>query len=448
MSRQYFGTDGVRGRVGEGCITAEFVLKLGWAFGHTIRSQTDHRPKVVIGKDTRLSGYMFETALEAGLIAAGCDPVMLGPMPTPAIAYLTRTFSADGGIVISASHNPYYDNGIKFFDASGRKLPDATELAIEALLDQPLTTVEGPLLGRASRANDAAGRYIEFCKHTLRLGTDLSGFKIALDCAHGAAYQIAPKVFRELGATVTALGVEPDGLNINDGVGSTAPEALIRHVLATGADLGIALDGDADRVVLIDETGAIVDGDEILFLIAKGRYERGRMEGGVVGTLMSNLGLERALAAMQIPFVRTKVGDRYVIEGMEARDWTLGGETSGHIICSDLTSTGDGVVAALQVVNALRASGLALSQARQGMTKFPQVLINVPLIDPDHIEHPLVLAEVQGVESELGIEGRVVLRPSGTEPLVRVMVEGRDAATVQQAATRIAAAVEKAAVIA
>ena len=448
MSRRYFGTDGVRGRVGEGCITAEFVLRLGWAFGSTIRESVTHRPKIVIGKDTRLSGYMFETALEAGLIAAGCDPVMLGPMPTPAIAYLTRTFSADGGIVISASHNPYHDNGIKFFDANGTKLPDAVEAAIEARLDQPLATVDGPLLGRASRANDAAGRYIEFCKHTLRLGTDLSQFKIVLDCAHGAAYQIAPKVFRELGARVTAIGVEPDGLNINDGVGSTAPSLLIQTVIDTGADLGIALDGDADRVVMVDETGATLDGDEILYLIARTRHERGRMDGGVVGTLMTNLGLEHALDAMHIPFVRTQVGDRYVIEAMEARGWTLGGETSGHIICSDLTSTGDGVVAALQVVNALRSSGVPLSVARKGMTKYPQVLVNVPLVDRAHLTHPEVTQAVDQIEAQLGHAGRVVLRPSGTEPVVRVMVEGRDAAEVQAGAKYIAQAVEKVALIA
>lgn len=448
MSRQYFGTDGVRGRVGEGCITAEFVLRLGWAFGATIREGVSHRPKIVIGKDTRLSGYMFETALEAGLIAAGCDPVMLGPMPTPAIAYLTRTFSADGGIVISASHNPYHDNGIKFFDANGTKLPDAVEAAIEARLNQPLTTVDGPMLGRASRANDAAGRYIEFCKHTLRLGTDLSRFHIVLDCAHGAAYQIAPKVFRELGAQVTTIGVEPDGLNINEGVGSTAPDALIQKVLEVGADLGIALDGDADRVVMVDETGETLDGDEILYLIARTRHERGRMEGGVVGTLMTNLGLEHALDAMQIPFVRTQVGDRYVIEAMEERGWTLGGETSGHIICSDLTSTGDGVVAALQVVNALLSSGVALSAARKGMTKYPQVLVNVPLVDRAHLKHPEVVQVVASTEQLLGQSGRVVLRPSGTEPVVRVMVEGRDASEVKAAAHRIAEAVEKVAVIA
>lgn len=448
MSRRYFGTDGVRGRVGEGYITAEFVLRLGWAFGSTIRESVTHRPKIVIGKDTRLSGYMFETALEAGLIAAGCDPVMLGPMPTPAIAYLTRTFSADGGIVISASHNPYHDNGIKFFDANGTKLPDAVEAAIEARLDQPLATVDGPLLGRASRANDAAGRYIEFCKHTLRLGTDLSQFKIVLDCAHGAAYQIAPKVFRELGARVTAIGVEPDGLNINDGVGSTAPSLLIQTVVDTGADLGIAFDGDADRVVMVDETGATLDGDEILYLIARTRHERGRMDGGVVGTLMTNLGLEHALDAMHIPFVRTQVGDRYVIEAMEARGWTLGGETSGHIICSDLTSTGDGVVAALQVVNALRSSGVPLSVARKGMTKYPQVLVNVPLVDRAHLTHPEVTQAVDQIEAQLGHAGRVVLRPSGTEPVVRVMVEGRDAAEVQAGAKYIAQAVEKVALIA
>ncbi len=447
MSRKYFGTDGVRGRVGAGCITAEFVLKLGWAFGQTVRQHYPGRPKVVIGKDTRLSGYMFETALEAGLIAAGVDPVMLGPMPTPAIAYLTRTFSAAGGIVISASHNDYEDNGIKFFDGQGTKLPDQVESDIERLLDEPLTTVNGPLLGRASRANDAAGRYIEFCKHTLRLGTDLSGLKVVVDCAHGAAYQVAPKVFRELGAEVDAIGVTPDGLNINNGFGSTAPGALIEAVVSSQAHLGVALDGDADRVVLVDETGALVDGDEILYIIAAARYQRGRMDGGVVGTLMTNLGLEKALASMNIPFVRTKVGDRYVIESMDERQWTLGGETSGHIICSDLTSTGDGLVAALQVVNALRQSGQTLSQARQGMSKYPQILINVPLHSPEHLEHPSVIQAVQSVEDQLGDSGRVVLRPSGTEPVVRVMVEGVNANEVQTCAEEIASSVEKVAPI-
>lgn len=447
MGRQYFGTDGIRGRVGEGCITAEFVLKLGWAFGQTVRAKHAGRPRVVIGKDTRLSGYMFETALEAGLIAAGVDPVMLGPMPTPAIAYLTRTFSAAGGIVISASHNTYEDNGIKFFDEHGTKLPDAMETEIERLVDQPLETVSGPLLGRASRANDAAGRYIEFCKHTLRLGTDLTGLKVVVDCAHGAAYQIAPKVFRELGAEVETIGATPDGLNINHGFGSTAPGALIETVVGSKADLGIALDGDADRVVLVDETGVLVDGDEILYIIAAARHQRGRMQGGVVGTLMTNLGLEQALAEMDIPFVRTQVGDRYVIEAMHAHDWSLGGETSGHIICSDLTSTGDGIVAALQVVNALRQSGQTLSQARLGMKKYPQVLINVPLIKREHLEHSSVLASVQAVEEQLGRRGRVVLRPSGTEPVVRVMVEGPDD-SVAGLAQQIADSVEKVATIA
>ncbi len=447
MSRQYFGTDGIRGRVGEGCITAEFVLKLGWAFGQVVRARHAGRPRVVIGKDTRLSGYMFETALEAGLIAAGVDPVMLGPMPTPAVAYLTRTFSAAGGIVISASHNTYEDNGIKFFDEHGTKLPDAMEVEIESWVNQGFDTVSGPLLGRASRANDAAGRYIEFCKHTLRLGTDLSGLKVVLDCAHGAAYQIAPKVFSELGAEVQSIGVAPDGLNINHGVGSTAPAALVEAVVSQQADLGIALDGDADRVVLVDEAGTLVDGDEVLFIIASARHQRGRMHGGVVGTLMTNLGLEHALADMQIPFVRTQVGDRYVIEAMAARDWSLGGETSGHIICSDLTSTGDGIVAALQVVNALRQSGMTLSQARLGMKKYPQVLVNVPLVDPEHLAHPSVVAAVEQVEQALGDQGRVVLRPSGTEPVVRVMVEGPDQ-SVSAHARQIADSVENVATIA
>ena len=447
MSRKYFGTDGVRGRVGEGCITAEFVLKLGWAFGKVVPRSKTGRPKVVIGKDTRLSGYMFETALEAGLIAAGVDPLMLGPMPTPAIAYLTHTFSAAGGIVISASHNGYEDNGIKFFDENGIKLPDQVEREIERLLDQPLTTANGPLLGRASRADDAADRYIEFCKNTLRLGTDLSGLRIVIDCANGAAYQVGPKIFRELGAEIEAIGVTPDGLNINEGVGSTAPNALIDAVISNQAHLGIALDGDADRLVMVDEQGALVDGDEILYIIAASRHRRGHMEGGVVGTLMTNLGLEKALASMEIPLVRTKVGDRYVIEAMEQNKWTLGGETSGHIICSDLISTGDGLVAALQVVKALRISGQALSEARHGMNKYPQFLINVPQASPDHLHHPIVVNAVKAVETALGDFGRVIIRPSGTEPVVRVMVEGIDANKVKASAEQIASSVEKAALI-
>lgn len=447
MSRKYFGTDGVRGRVGEGCITAEFVLKLGWAFGKTVRRSKMGRPKVVIGKDTRLSGYMFETALEAGLIAAGVDPLMLGPMPTPAVAYLTRTFSAAGGIVISASHNSYEDNGIKFFDENGTKLPDQTEHEIERLLDQPLTTVNSPLLGRASRADDAAGRYIEFCKNTLRMGSDLSGLKIVIDCANGAAYQIGPKVFRELGAEVEAIGVMPDGLNINEGVGSTATDTLIDAVISSQAHLGIALDGDADRVVMVDEQGALVDGDEILYIIAASRHRRGHMEGGVVGTLMTNIGLEKGLAAMKIPLIRTNVGDRYVIEAMEQRQWTLGGETSGHIICSDLTSTGDGLVAALQVVKALCISEQALSVARHEMNKYPQFLINVPRALPDHLYHPVVVDTVKAVEAALGDSGRVIIRPSGTEHVVRVMVEGIDANEAQASAEQIASSVEKAASI-
>ncbi|MGB1967742.1 MAG: phosphoglucosamine mutase [Litorivicinaceae bacterium] len=447
MNRKYFGTDGIRGRVGEGCITAEFVLKLGWAFGQTVREGHAGRPKVVIGKDTRLSGYMFETALEAGLIAAGVDTVMLGPMPTPAIAYLTRALSANGGIVISASHNGYEDNGIKFFNEDGTKLPDDVEREIERLIDIPLTTVDGPLLGRASRAEDAASRYIEFCKNTLRLGTDLSGLKIIVDCAHGASYQIAPKLFRDLGAEVEAIGVTPDGLNINNGVGSTAPDALIAAVKSSQADVGIAFDGDADRIIMVDETGALVDGDEILFIIVKSRHQRGVMSGGVVGTLMTNLGLEKALANMRIPFVRTSVGDRYVSEVMEERQWILGGEASGHIICSDLTSTGDGLIAALQVLNALLLSGQTLSQARHGMTKYPQILINVPLVSRDNLDHQSIKDTVTSIESRLGDSGRVVLRPSGTEPVVRVMVEGAEEGEVRVCAEQIAMSVEKVASI-
>lgn len=443
MSRRYFGTDGIRGRVGEGCITVEFILKLGWAFGQTLRSKSARRPSVLIGKDTRLSGYMFETALEAGLIAAGVDPVMLGPMPTPGVAYLARKGSAMGGIVISASHNSYEDNGIKFFDGNGAKLNDDVEIEIERWVDEPLVTVDGPLLGRASRAHDAANDYIKFCKHTVIQGTEFSEFNIVLDCANGAAYQIAPSVFRGLGARVKTIGTSPDGLNINKDVGSTSPDALARAVISSGADLGIALDGDADRLALVDHTGVLVDGDEILYVIAASRHRLGSMAGGVVGTLMTNLGLEKALAKMDIPLLRTSVGDRYVIEAMRKSKWFLGGETSGHVICSDLTSTGDGIVAALQVLSALKMSGQSLHEAVHGMSKCPQVVINVPLDARANLNHSSVKATVRAVESELAEYGRVVLRPSGTEPFVRVMVEGYDQELVMACAKRIAESVEK-----
>ncbi|MBN48274.1 MAG: phosphoglucosamine mutase [Spongiibacteraceae bacterium] len=423
MSRKYFGTDGIRGRVGEGTITPEFVLRLGWAAGKIFAKGQGQ--KVLIGKDTRISGYMFESALEAGLVAAGVDVRLLGPMPTPAIAYLTRTMKAQAGIVISASHNPYEDNGIKFFSANGCKLPDETELAIEAQIDKPMTTVESAALGKVSRIEDAGGRYIEFCKRALPIGCSLEGLKIVVDCAHGATYQVGPKTLRELDAKVTTIGATPDGLNINEGFGSTAPEALQRKVLEQGADLGIAFDGDGDRVLFVDHRGEVVDGDELLFVIAQHEMTKSGAVSGVVGTLMSNMGFELALNNLEIPFARAKVGDRYVKELMESRGWTLGGENSGHIICSDITSTGDGIIAALKVLYAIVDSGRSLADLKSGMSKFPQVMQNVRIAPGNNILDNADLKQaVSGVEAELGARGRVLLRPSGTEPVIRVMVEG------------------------
>lgn len=423
MARKYFGTDGIRGRVGEGAITPEFVLKLGWAVGRVLAKASGS--KVVIGKDTRISGYMFESALEAGLVAAGVDVLLLGPMPTPAIAYLTRTVKAQAGIVISASHNPFEDNGIKFFSDNGCKLPDEVELAIEAQLDQPMSTVDSAALGKVSRIADAGGRYIEFCKRALPLGLSLKGLKIVVDCAHGATYQVAPQALRELDAKVTAIGVEPNGLNINADVGSTAPAALQNKVLETGADLGIAFDGDGDRVLFVDHRGEVVDGDELLFIIAQHKMLRTGMVEGVVGTLMSNLGFELALQQLEIPFARAKVGDRYVKELMESRGWLLGGESSGHIICADITSTGDGIIAALKVLYAMIDSGRTLAELKSGMSKFPQITRNVRVAPGCNIlENTELLQAVSRVETQLGERGRVLLRPSGTEPVIRVMVEG------------------------
>jgi phosphoglucosamine mutase len=429
MSRQYFGTDGIRGHVGQFPITPDFMLKLGWAAGMAFRKKGSC--KILIGKDTRISGYMFESALEAGLSAAGADVMLLGPMPTPAIAYLTRTFHADAGIVISASHNPHYDNGIKFFSGQGTKLPDDIEAMIEELLDQPMTVVDSAQLGKVSRINDAAGRYIEFCKSSVPAGTDFAGLKIVVDCAHGAAYKVAPSVFKELGAQVVVLSAQPNGLNINDACGSTHLESLQAAVLDHRADMGIAFDGDADRVLMVDRHGAIVDGDDLLFLIAKDLHQRGKLHGGVVGTLMSNLGLELAFKELGIPFVRAKVGDRYVMSELLSRDWQLGGENSGHIVCSHFTTTGDAIIAALQVLMALKRSGSTLDEALQGRKKCPQVLINVRYKgDVDPVEHPSVVQACEVVTSKMAGRGRVLLRKSGTEPLVRVMVEGDDAAMV------------------
>lgn len=437
MSRKYFGTDGIRGLVGEFPITPDFVMKLGWAAGKVLARQGTR--KVLIGKDTRISGYMLESALEAGLSAAGIKAVLLGPMPTPAVAYLTRAFRAEAGVVISASHNPYYDNGIKFFSQDGTKLPDEVELEIEAELDQPMSCVESAKLGKASRIDDAPGRYIEYCKSSFPGELSLDGLKIVLDCAHGATYHIAPSVFRELGAEVVVMGCSPDGLNINAGVGSTEPEALVARVLAEQADLGIAFDGDGDRVMMVDQTGYLIDGDEIIYMIARDQRAQGKLSGGVVGTLMSNLGLELALQELDVPFCRAKVGDRYVMEMLKERGWRLGGENSGHVIHLDHATTGDGIVAALQVLQAMMHQRCDLQTLRSGMRKFPQVLVNVrftasqdPTLDAE------VLAEVDRAESELAGRGRVLLRKSGTEPLIRVMVEGEDAVLVNSLAQRIA----------
>ncbi|PVZ12586.1 MULTISPECIES: phosphoglucosamine mutase [unclassified Pseudomonas] len=440
MSRKYFGTDGIRGRVGEYPITPDFMLKLGWAAGKAFQKMGACR--VLVGKDTRISGYMFESALEAGLSAAGADVMLLGPMPTPGIAYLTRTFHAEAGIVISASHNPHDDNGIKFFSGQGTKLPDDIELMIEELMDQPMTVVESAKLGKVSRINDAAGRYIEFCKSSVPTSTDFAGLRIVVDCAHGATYKVAPNVFRELGAQVTVLSAAPDGLNINENCGSTHMEALQAAVLVGHADLGIAFDGDGDRVLMVDGSGAVVDGDELLFIIARDLKERGKLHGGVVGTLMSNLGLELALGELEIPFSRAKVGDRYVIADMLERDWPLGGENSGHIVCAQHTTTGDAIIASLQVLLALKRRGETLAQARRAIRKCPQVLINVRFgggVDP--VEHPDVKAACARVTEAMDGRGRVLLRKSGTEPLVRVMVEGDEEIQVRRHAESLASLV-------
>ena len=443
MTRKYFGTDGIRGKVGEYPVTADFVLKLGWAAGIVLTRHTKGKKRVLIGKDTRVSGYMFESALEAGLIAAGVDVDMLGPMPTPAIAYLTRTFRAAAGIVISASHNPVEDNGIKFFAADGYKLPDDVELEIEALMDQPLVTNGSHSLGKARRLTDATGRYIEFCKGTLPAGYDLSGLKVVVDCAHGATYHAGPRVFKELGATVITMGNTPNGFNINDKCGSTHMDGLQQQVIEQQADLGIAFDGDGDRVLFVDATGAIVDGDELIYVIAQYRRAIGNCN-GVAGTLMTNLGLELALKELGVPFERTRVGDRYVVEAMKANGWALGGEASGHVLCSDLNSTGDGIVAALQVILALTESKQPLHQLKKGMVKFPQTMINVPIAKKTDIsDNQTINAAVADAEQQLSDRGRVLLRASGTEPLIRVMVEGEDQQLVDQLVADIAKVVQE-----
>ncbi|MGE5622041.1 MAG: phosphoglucosamine mutase [Bacillota bacterium] len=440
MTRKYFGTDGVRGRVGSLPITPDFVMRLGYAAGKVLaRAETSSAtPVVLIGKDTRISGYMLEAALEAGFSAAGVDVMLAGPMPTPAIAYLTRALRLSAGVVISASHNPYDDNGIKFFSASGNKLPDAVEAAIEAALDQPIECVSSEKLGKAKRLSDAQGRYIEFCKSTFPNELDLRGLKIVVDCAHGAAYHIAPDVFHELGAEVVAIGNAPNGLNINDGVGATAPAALSAAVKEHGADLGIALDGDADRLLMVDATGRVYNGDELLYVMAKDRAKTGRVA-GVVGTLMTNMALEVAFRQMGIGFARAKVGDRYVLEVLQERGWLIGGEGSGHLLFLDKHTTGDGIVSALQVLSALKRSGQTLAEATADLALYPQSLINVKVAPGfDWQKNMAVVAEKEVVEAELGDSGRVLIRASGTEPLIRVMVEAKSADTAQRMARRIA----------
>lgn len=441
-NRKYFGTDGVRGKVGTYPITPDFALKLGWAAGKVLASQGSKM--VLIGKDTRISGYMLESALEAGLAAAGLSAAFTGPMPTPAIAYLTRTFRAEAGIVISASHNPYYDNGIKFFSAKGTKLPDEIEEAIEAMLEQPIDCVESAELGKASRINDAAGRYIEFCKGTFPAHLGLEGYKIVVDCANGATYHIAPNVLRELGAEVIEIGTDPNGLNINEKCGATDVTALQAKVIETKADVGLAYDGDGDRIMMVDHLGNKVDGDQILFIIAREALRSGQLKGGVVGTLMSNMSLEIALKMLGVPFLRANVGDRYVLEKMVENDWTLGGENSGHIIIADKNTTGDGIVASLAVLAAMAQHKLSLNELASAVKLFPQVLINVRFAGGENpLESDAVKSVAAEVEKRLEGKGRILLRKSGTEPLIRVMVECQDAELAQQCAEEIAEAVKK-----
>ena len=442
MKKKFFGTDGIRGAVGTYPITPDFMLKLGWAIGRVLGSQKGS--KILIGKDTRISGYMMESALEAGLSAAGVDILLLGPMPTPAIAQLTRTLNAQAGIVISASHNPFCDNGIKFFSAEGTKLDDNIEFAIEAELEKELTCSESSLLGKASRISDAPGRYIEFCKNTFPSELNLSGLKIVVDCAHGATYHIAPKVFTELGAELISIGDTPDGMNINAGFGSTHPENLQKEVLKHKADLGIAFDGDGDRLIMVDHTGELVDGDQLLYIMAMAEYAKGALKGGIVGTLMSNLGLEHALKKQEIPFSRAGVGDRYVMEQLLEKNWRLGGESSGHLICLEKTTTGDGIVAALQITAAIVEQDKSLRELASGMEKYPMVLINVRVAEkPDLDNNAEIQTALNKAEAQLADTGRVLLRPSGTEPLIRVMVEGQKRELVELVAEELANVVKK-----
>lgn len=446
QEKQYFGTDGIRGRVGEYPITPDFMLKLGWAAGKVFAKSGGQRSKILIGKDTRISGYMFEAALESGLASAGVDIHMLGPMPTPAVAYLTRTFQAQAGIVISASHNSFEDNGIKFFAGDGTKLPDETELAIEEYLTRDITTVSSPEIGKVSRITDAAGRYIEYCKRTVPGNAVLSGLKIVIDCANGATYHVAGNVFAELGASVKAISVSPDGTNINRGCGSTSPQNLVKEVLESKADVGIAFDGDGDRVIMVDHRGNVVDGDELLYIIARDRRRRHLGFGGVVGTLMSNLGLELGLEALDVPFVRTDVGDRYVMEMLKKKGWQLGGESSGHLVCLDVTTTGDGIVSALQVLAAMTQSNSTLLDLSSKMQKMPQHMVNVRVTDKSGVmTSPEVVSAVDALEKKMAGRGRVLLRPSGTEPVIRVMVEGEEEQAVIQYAQELAEVVTGAA---
>lgn len=446
MSRKYFGTDGIRGRAGDAPVTPDFMLKLGWATGKVFASEDGTKPAVVIGKDTRVSGYMLESALQAGLVAAGANVKLLGPLPTPGIALLTRTQKADAGIVISASHNPYFDNGIKFFDGQGSKLSDELELQIEAMIDSPMVTVDSEQLGKASRIVDAAGRYVEYCKSTFPDELSLKGMKLVIDCAHGATYHIAPAVFEELGATTIVIGATPDGYNINDGVGSTEPAALQAKVLEEGADIGIAFDGDGDRLQMVNAKGQLLTGDDVLYVLAMHRLANGDSDAGIVGTLMTNMGLELALEAGGLRLARAKVGDRYVKELMVAEGWSLGGESSGHIICGDLSTTGDGVIAALQVLAAVRASEKSLEALASGFNPLPQVLVNVRITKGfDLTAHPAIAEACRRVESELEGRGRLLLRPSGTEPVIRVMVEGDDTVAIDALAGEVADAIRQAA---
>ena len=443
MSRKYFGTDGIRGTVGRHPITPEFCLHLGWAVGRVFARRGNCR--ILIGKDTRVSGYMLESVLESGLVSAGVDVSLLGPMPTPAIAYLTRTLRADAGIVISASHNPYQDNGIKFFDAGGNKLGDEVEAEIEAQLENEMVCAESNRLGKASRIADAPGRYIEFCKATVSRGFRLQGLKVVLDCAHGATYHVAPGVFEELGADITVIGDRPDGFNINAGCGSTHPQSLAAAVLRNAADIGIAFDGDGDRVIVVDHEGDVVDGDELLFVIAGHRRHSGSLQGGVAGTVMSNFGLERALHVLGIPFERARVGDRHVLELLKRRGWRLGGESSGHILCLDLSTTGDGIIAALQALVPMVESGRTIRELKQGMSKLPQATVNVQVADPGAVAVcDQVTRSVRARERRLAGRGRVLIRPSGTEPVIRVMVESEDPAEVASMAEDLAAVVRQA----